>query len=96
MRSWILAALLLASCGGSGPSALGVTGTVRDARGLVSCTWLVDADDGTTYEPLAALPANVQHNGTRIAADVTIPKGYASACMAGTIAEFTNVRPLNQ
>ncbi|SRR6266481_3981943 len=94
MSAKLLSAVLFVSvaCGGASPTSAPVrfTGTVRDARGLDACTFLVDGDDSHVYEPLS-LPASVQKEGARIAADVTVRRDLASACMAGIIADFANV-----
>jgi hypothetical protein len=82
------------SNGGTPPTRSHLTGTVEDAHGLDGCTWLVHADDGHTYEPVNELPASVQRDGARLSADVTVTTGSASICMAGVMAEFTNVQAL--
>jgi hypothetical protein len=105
MRGRLLLALLVGSvaCGGAvesrprpvnrslPPPFAHLTGTVHDARGLDGCGWLVEGDDGRTYEPLN-WPVAVQNQGLRIAADVTFrADNNASVCMVGFVAEFANV-----
>jgi len=95
---------VVSACGGPAPAqwrvrtstpppAFGhLTGVVKDDHGIDACTWLVDGDDGRIYQPRQALPASIQKDGLRIAADVTICNDCASTCLTGWIADFANVQ----
>jgi hypothetical protein len=71
------------------PGAFEIRGTVvfRDLEGGF---FIIEGDDGKTYEPLD-LPAAFQENGMKVAATVFVRKDVGSIRMAGDIIEILEI-----
>ena len=70
---------------------ISVTGTVRYSD-LEGGFWLIQGDDGTTYDPVASgLPTEFQKEGLRVRIEAKPRPDLASSHMAGTIVEIQKI-----
>ena len=70
-----------------------VTGASR-YYGLEGGFWAVRGDDGTTYDPLDALPVAFRHDGLRVRLVARVRNDLMSFHQAGPIVEIVDIRRL--
>lgn len=91
-----LVALLVASCGGSASSTTGpavkTNGTVTFQNIEGGC-WSIVADDGTKYQSVHGLAADLKTEGLRVYVEGNLPSGWGGIC-PGTFLEITLVQKL--
>ncbi|HYT05797.1 MAG TPA: hypothetical protein VEM13_13055 [Gemmatimonadales bacterium] len=56
--------------------------------------WAVGGDNGTTYDPVGALPADFQHEGLRVRLEARLRPDVISLHMAGPIVDIISIQPL--
>lgn len=93
-KTTLLTTALLATAGGctrdivdSDPSTIGAT--VR-LVGIEGGCWILDADNGTRYEPIG-LPDKYRVNGRRVRVTVKPRTNASSTCMVGDLVDIVTI-----
>ena len=94
-RLVLSAVAIIAACA-TAPTAsniVRVTGTVHYYT-FEGGFWAVRGDDGTTYDPVGALPTEFQREGLRVRLEAKLRPDLVSFHMAGPIIDIIGIEPL--
>ncbi len=95
-KTTLLQLALLTAAGGCSreivdPDPSTTEATVRFV-GIEGGCWLLDADNGSRYEPIG-LPAEYRVDGRRVRVTVKPRSGAASTCMVGDLVDIVSISP---